>query len=46
MGSEMCIRDRAHCVLAGAGADWLGRFEEAFDLVDQAYRIASSPPGK
>ena len=36
----------AHCVLAGAGADWLGRFEEAFDLVDQAYRIASSPPGK
>lgn len=36
----------AHCVLAGAGADWLGRFEEAFALVDQAYRIASSQPGK
>ncbi|CAM9712527.1 unnamed protein product, partial [Hapterophycus canaliculatus] len=35
----------AHCVLAGAGADWLGRFEEAFALVDQAYRIASSHPG-
>lgn len=32
----------AHCVLAGAGADWLGRFEEAFALVDQAYHIASS----
>ena len=36
----------AHCVLAGAGADWLGRFEEAFALIDQAYRIASSQPGK
>eukprot|EP00752_Nemacystus_decipiens_P007816 g6981.t1 len=35
----------AHCVLAEAGADWLGRFEEAFALVDQAYRIASSQPG-
>lgn len=36
----------AHCVLAGAGADWLGRFEEAFALVDQAYRIASSQLGR
>eukprot|EP00903_Cladosiphon_okamuranus_P014487 g13438.t1 len=35
----------AHCVLAGTGADWLGRFEEAFACVDQAYRIASSQPG-
>ncbi|CAM9858770.1 unnamed protein product [Scytosiphon promiscuus] len=35
----------AHCVLAGAGADWLGRFEEAFALVDQAYRVATSHPG-
>lgn len=40
------LHGMAHCVLAGAGADWLGRFEEAFALVDQAYRIASSQPGK
>ncbi|CAB1102525.1 unnamed protein product [Ectocarpus sp. CCAP 1310/34] len=40
------LHGTAHCVLAGAGADWLGRFEEAFALVDQAYRIASSHPGK
>ncbi|CBJ26996.1 TPR repeat-containing protein [Ectocarpus siliculosus] len=39
------LHGTAHCVLAGAGADWLGRFEEAFALVDQAYRIASSHPG-
>lgn len=39
------LHGMAHCVLAGAGADWLGRFEEAFTLVDQAYRIASSQPG-
>lgn len=40
------LHGMAHCVLAEVGADWLGRFEEAFDLVDQAYRIASSQPGK
>lgn len=40
------LHGMAHCVLAGAGADWLGRFEEAFALVDQAYRIASSQPGR
>lgn len=42
----VALHGLAHCVLAGAGADWLGRFEEAFALVDQAYRIASSQPGK
>lgn len=36
----------AHCVLGGAGADWLGRFEEAFALVDQAYGVACSQPGR
>lgn len=40
------LHGMAHCVLAGAGADWLGRFEEAFSLVDQAYRIASTLPGR
>lgn len=40
------LHGMAHCVLAGAGADWLGRFEEAFALVDQAYRIASSQQGR
>lgn len=40
------LHGMAHCVLAGVGADWLGRFEEAFALVDQAYRIATSHPGK
>lgn len=48
MGSDAvsALHGMAHCVLAGAGADWLGRFEEAFALVDQAYHISSSSPGK
>lgn len=40
------LHGMAHCVLARTGADWLGRFETAFALVDQAYRIASSNPSR
>ena len=40
----VALHGKAHCVLARPGADWLGKFEEAFSLVDQAYRIASALP--
>lgn len=46
MDAVAALHGMAHCVLAGAGADWLGRFEEAFALVDQAYSIASCQPDR